>query len=122
MTLGQAISTIDARCHNVYEYSDKVRWLSELDGMIKLEIIDTHEGGGETPFSGYKEGADEDTELLVPHPWDDLYIKWLESRIDYENKEFSRYNNSVSAFNAAYSAFAKWYNRTHMPKSESFKY
>jgi uncharacterized OB-fold protein len=41
MTIMEAIHAIDSLKPNSYSESDKIRWLSTLDGLIKIEIIDT---------------------------------------------------------------------------------
>lgn len=122
MTLIEAITRIDTLKPNTYTQQEKIKWLSTLDGLIKNEIIDTHEGGENISFAGYDENTNIATELLVPAPYDDIYIRWLETRIDYTNGEYTRYNNGVAAYNDAYSEFSKYYNRTHMPKGGKFKY
>lgn len=122
MTLLGAINQIDILKPNTYSQSDKVRWLSMLDGMIKKEIIDTHEGGEGVVFIPYDENTPLDTVLLVPAPHEDVYIKWLEAQIDYANGEFARYNNSLKTYNAAYMLFARSYNREHMPRGTRVKF
>ena len=58
-----------------------------------------------------------DRELLAPDPWaDELYNYYLQSMIDRENGETGKYNQSSQLFNAAYLAYAGYYNRTHMPR------
>jgi hypothetical protein len=121
MTIIEAINKIDVLKPNNYTQLDKIGWLSELDGIIKSEIIDTHEGGEEIVFNGYDPNIPIKTELLVPAPYDDIYIKWLESKIDYTNAEYGKYNNSVTAYNTAYSAFERYYNRHHMPIQTKLK-
>lgn len=116
MTVMEAINHVDAVKPNGYRQSEKIRWLSYLDGIIKKEIIDTHEGGEKVSFSGYTDNSLM-TELLVPAPYDDIYIKWLEAQIDYANGEYGKYNNSITMYNNAYMAFAKAYNREHLPKN-----
>ena len=60
--------------------------------------------------------------LLIPAPHDDIYLKWLETKIDYYNAEYVKYNNSSTAFNNAYSAFERCYNRQHMPIQHKLKF
>ena len=115
MTLIEAISKIDNLKHNTYTHEDKVVWLSALDGMVKREIMDTHEGD-EVSFQGYDTDSDVETVLLVPAPYDQVYLRWLEAQIDYCNGEYSRFNNSMEMFHAAYQSYSNFYNRTHMPK------
>ena len=122
MTIIEAINKIDTLKPNSYTQLDKIKWLSELDGSIKVEIIDTHEGGSDITFNEYGEATDINTKLLVSAPHEDLYIKWLESKIDYNNAEYGKYNNSSIAFNNAYSAFERYYNRHHMPIQKKMKF
>ncbi len=122
MTIIEAINRIDILKPNTYSQQEKVKWLSTLDGVIKKEIIDTHEGGEAVAFEGYTETTNVTTELLVPAPYDDIYLRWLGAQIDYTNGEYARYNNGVQAYNDAYSAFERYYNRTHMPLGKKFKF
>ena len=122
MTIMGAINHIDSIKPNSYSQTEKVRWLSTLDGVIKKEIIDTHEGGESITFEGYEPDVALGTIMLVPAPYDDIYIKWLEAQIDYSNGETAKYNNSITMYNTAYSAFERYYNRTHMPKGKSIKF
>jgi hypothetical protein len=122
MTLMDAIYRIDNLKPNSYSQEDKIKWLSMLDGTIKAEIIDTHEGGEGVVFNGYNENTVLTTEMLVPHPYDDIYIRWLETQIDYHNGEYGKYNNSMAMYNTAYNAFANYYNRNHMPKGKMLKF
>lgn len=121
MTIMEAIYRIDEVKPNSYSQSEKIKWLNTLDGIVKTEIIDTHEGGEDVVFGGYTD-SDLSKELLVPAPYDDVYLRWLEARMDYANGEFSRYNNSITMYNTAYSAYANHYNRTHMPIGKKFKF
>lgn len=121
MTIIEAINQIDSLKANTYSNQDKIEWLSRADGMIKRLIIDTHEDGEEIQFDGYSPDVKLETELLVPHPYDELYIRWLEAQIDYANAEYGKYNNSITTYNAAFSNYENYYNRQHMPIEQSFK-
>ena len=122
MTIMDALYRIDEVKPNSYSQAEKMKWLSTLDGVIKSEIIDTHEGGEGVVFNGYDESSDLATTLLVPAPYDDIYLRWLETQIDYANGEYGKYNNSMSMYNTAYTAYANHYNRTHMPIGKKFKF
>lgn len=124
MKLTEAIDRIDEIKPNGFSKVDKIGWVSELEGRIYLEIVKTHEGYEDVefdPVAGYSD-EDEDEELLVPHPYDDIYVKWLEACIDYANGEYTRYNNSMQMFNTKYSAFANQYNKVHMPLGTGIRY
>lgn len=122
MKIIEAINNLDSLKHNTYSQSDKVAWLSRLDSMVKKMIIDTHEGGEDVVFTGYDETTDPETELLVPAPFDEVYLRWMEAQIDYSNGEYKKYNNAILMYHTAYEAYKNYYNRTHMPKGESLKY
>ena len=115
MTIMGAISHLDAVKPNGYRQTEKIKWLSTLDGIVKEEVIDTHEGGESITFNGYDDTTPITQELLIPHPYDDIYIKWLEAQIDYANGEYNKYNNSMNMYNTSYTAFVRYYNRMHMP-------
>lgn len=115
MTIMEVIHRINTVKPNSYDQALKIKWLSTLDGIIKKEIIDTHEGAENVAYNGYTEETNLLTELIVPAPYDDIYIRYIEMQIDYANGEYGKYNNSRTMFNDAYSAFEKYYNRENMP-------
>lgn len=122
MTIIEAINHIDELKPNGYSQEDKILWLSRLDGRVKTEIINTHEGAEDSAFTGYTEETPLDTELLIPHPYDEVYGLWLEAQISFANGEYARYNNSISSFNYAYQAYERFYHREHMPKGKKFNF
>ena len=121
MKIIEAIQKVDALKPNSYSQEDKIKWLSTLDGIVKKEIIDTHVGGNEIVLNDYDLSSLE-VELLIPAPYDDIYIKWLEAQIDYNSSEIGKYNNSMAMFNSAYGNYERDYNRTHMPIGKKIKY
>ena len=112
MTLSDAIARTDALRPNSFTRRQKLDWLSALDGAVMAELINTHEGGESAP----------DTRLLVPPPYEEVYLRYLEAQMDYANGEFDRFNNSNAMYAAAWTAFANYYNRTHMPRGGKKKY
>lgn len=115
MTILEAINTVDGLKYNTYTTTEKVAWLSRLDSLVKRMIIDTHEGWEDVSFGGYNDKTPQDTELLVPAPFDEIYLRWLEAQIDYANGEYDKYNNSILMYKAAYDGYANYYNRNNMP-------
>ena len=121
MKIIEAINQIDSLKHNTYSQDNKVSWLSRLDMMVHNHIIKTHDG--EATFTGY-DGATKlhETELLVPEPYDEMYLRWMEAQIDYYNGEYEKYNNAIEMFNTSFNAYQNHYNRTHKPKGQKIKY
>ena len=123
MKIIEAINAIDALKPNAFTQAEKIRWLSALDGCLYQEIVLPHEGAQAQPFAGYDEATPPETELLAQEPFGrELYLKYLEAQIDYYNGETARYNNSMTMYQAAYTVFARWYNRTHPPLSQKRKF
>ena len=122
MTINEAITRINALKPNGISQDEKINWLSTLDITIKNEIIDVYEGEEIKDFTGYTSETPLTTPLIVPPPYDEIYLYWLESKINYWNGEMGRYNNSITMFNTAYSAFERHYIKTHKTKGKSFKF
>lgn len=122
MTIRQAIDRLDALMFNTFSRADKVMWLSRLDTEVKKTIIDTHAGAEMVSFSGYTDKTPEDTELLIPEPYDDVYLKYMEAQIHYYNGENGKFNTAMLMYNAAFSDFESYYNRTHMPLSRGNRF
>jgi hypothetical protein len=91
-------------------------WLSFIDEIIINEVLKTHEGydGRYDTFEGYSEDK-LSVALIVPSPYDRLYTAYLKMKIDQENGETARYNNSAALYNTYMSEYRKHYNKTHMP-------
>ncbi len=122
MTIIEAINAIDDIYPNTYTEEEKIGWLSTLDERVKKNIIDTHEGGENVVFEGYTADTPLSTELLIPRQYSDVYLFWMQAKIDYWNAEMGRYNNSISQYNAEYRAFENAYNREHRPIAKTLKF
>lgn len=109
MTISEAISQTRKLSGNAVDDNTMCRWLSELDGRLMLDFYK----GGE--WMSYSLPDDEDHELLVPFPWDELYVHYLEAMVYYSNGEFERYRNSYEMYNKKELDFRQWYARTHVP-------
>jgi len=116
MRIIDAISRVDGLYFNTFSNDDKVAWLSKLDGLVYKQIIATHEGAEDRGFTGYDPLKDLQTPLLVPAPYDEMYIPWLQAQMELALRETDGYNASILTFNAEFGAFENEYNRTHLPK------
>ena len=116
MTIKDCIDIVDNIKPNQYTIKDKVMWLSFIEAIIINEVLKTHEGydGRYDNFEGYTEDKLSVT-LIVPSPYDRLYTAYLKMKIDQENGETARYNNSAVLYNSYMQEYRKHYNKTHMP-------
>ena len=110
MTPNKVIETVDGLRPNSYTEEQKLSWISDLDGMVKRLVIQDDEV---IPYS-YPE--DMDRELLIPYPYDRLYTMYVESMIDFYNREFGNYNNSALMFEQRFTEYKKAYIREHRAK------
>ena len=109
MKIIEAINHARKLSGNAIDDNTMVRWLSELDGRL---MLDFYKG---TEWANYVLPQDEEKELLVPFPWDELYVHYLEAMVYYSNGEFERYRNSYSMYNKKELDYRQWYARTHLP-------
>lgn len=119
MTIIEAIEALDSAKNNAYTRSEKLAWLDRLDRQVKL-FMDGYENSPE--FAGYTLDTDPDTVLLIPAPFDEAYLRYMEAQMDYLNGEFTRFNNAISLHSALMAAFENFYNRTHLPRTGTLKY
>lgn len=120
MTIQDAIAWVDRKKYNIYTREDKLRWLSEQDTEVWMFLSRFEEFQG--VFKGYGEDTDLSRQLLVPEPFDQMYLRWLEAQIDYANQEFTKFNNAMALHAAAWREFTAWCLRTFHYKGESLKY
>lgn len=118
MTLIEAINQVDGIKFNTYSQEDKVRWISGLDAKITAVMEGCY------PYSpavsvAYDPNTDAYQELLLESPWDEMYIRWMEAMIDYNNGEIESYNRSITMFNNLYQNFRDWYIRRNMPVQQA---
>ena len=59
-----------------------------------------------------------DMPLLVAPPYDDIYRAYIQWQIDLRHNDTYDAGNSQRLYWQAYQDFAKWWNRTHMPKQK----
>lgn len=115
MKIINLLSKIDRLKPNTVEGEDKFEWINELEGIIYKNIF-ARAADTTFNFAKYDFDADQETELLVPFPFDDIYFHYLSAKIDYTEGEINSYNNNMSLYNTMYEEFAADYRRNHIPK------
>ena len=115
MTIQEAIARVDAVKPNRYKQAQKIAWLGNLEGQIYNELVLTHENPAHIQRVEFHENMDMEHALIAPHPYDEVYLLYLQSQIDLNNMEIAKYNNSKTLYNNAYQTLVDFWNRTHMP-------
>lgn len=121
MTAADAIAWIDEKKHNVYSREDKLEWLHRLELTAKA-FMEGYEDADIPEMPDSSRDMDIHRQLLIPAPFDDLYLYHLEAQMDYSTQEFNKYNNAAAMFRAQWEAFTAWFNRTHTHKTAPVRY
>ena len=121
MTIREAIDRADILNPNTISEEDKIRWLSLLDKSIYTDVYLTHYLNPCEERREFEPYTPDNTEkaLFAPFPYDDLYVAYLQMKIDEANKETDRYNNSASLYNAYLEDYTHHYHKTHRPINRS---
>lgn len=112
MKIHEAIARLDRMRPNVVPTDVKVGWLSRVDQYVYSEIMAGRQGAPVDAPLAYTE-ADMDKNMLVPAPYDELYIYKLEAELYYEEREITKYASSMALYNQAMSEYSKKYAREH---------
>lgn len=115
MTIKQAIARFDTLYPNEITYEQKLAWLSELDGMVYEEILSLYKQAPPTAFTGYILATPGNTQLLVPFPYEKIYIEYLSAMAELVRGNAERYNNAAALYANTFDSFAAECNRTYTP-------
>ena len=111
MKIKEAIAFARKLSGNAIDDDTLCRWLSELDGRLMLDFYKGSE------WMSYSVPQDEEHDLLIPFPWDEMYVHYLEAMVYYSNGEFERYRNSYEMYNKKELDYRQWYARNQLPIS-----
>ena len=115
MTMNSVIEYVDSVKPNVYDDDVKFRWINTLEGLISREVH-----GDNAP--DYNLPEDADVPLMVPSPYDDLYGLYVMAMIDFHNREYNDYNNTILMFQARLDQYKVWYIRNRpTSKARNFR-
>lgn len=121
MKIKDMIDMVDKLTPNAYEPVDKIQWLKHLDLQIYDEVISGCEGYEQISMGEYDIEHYDDTQLLAPDMFSDLYRWYLEAQIGKANGETARYNNALILFQSKWQEYCNWYIRHHMPVAGKVK-
>lgn len=117
MTVNAMIAKFDNAFPNDFTSLEKQDWLSTCDGLCYNEVIRNYIDAPE--FDGHTSASDE---LLVPSPYDTLYISYMAMKMYLLREEIDRYNNMAVTFEQDWQTWSNFYNRTHRVKQKAVKF
>ena len=106
-TMNKVIEYVDGVKPNAYSDDDKYRWIATLEGMVEREV---HQA--EHPVQ-YELPRDADKDLLVDAPYEDIYSLYVSAMIDFYNREYNDYNNTILMFQERLNQYKVWYIQRH---------
>lgn len=109
MKLSEAMARADELRPNMLSDEQKAVWLWSLDGQIAEMMHLPHRP---LPW------PEENPELLMPVPHDEIYQLYLICKIDYYNQEMGLYANDVAIYNAALEEAQAWWRRHNRPREK----
>lgn len=116
MTLGKLIEKIIRNRGQDFDTEDMVDWVNEIEGQA-VEMVINRAEGVEEAFVPYRYDLDAERKLQIPDRFQDVYINYLYSKIDFHHQETERYNNDVAMFESAWQEYGAWYIRNRKPKA-----
>jgi len=102
---------------DVLDKANKMRPNAAHDDIKVMLLFKNLEGdvaemlGVDPPEYTYDVSDPVDIELLMPHPYDDIYLWFLCAQIDIMNEESQLYGNDMEIFNTAWARAQAWYRR-----------
>lgn len=112
MNINEAIARVDDLRDNTVATDIKIACLQMVDQQVYMEIIKGREGAEAVTLPDYSDNNGGRV-LLVPPPYDMLYVYRLEAEICYKQQEIDRQANALTRYNELMDAFAKYYAREH---------
>ncbi len=109
-TLKEIIALADSIRPNAFCEEVKASWVNEAEHIIQTEIL-LIAPPDLTEYVPYEEKKD--IPLTLETGNDGIYLSYLTAMIDFADKEYAGYNNSIALFNEQLDTYAKWYVRTH---------
>ena len=82
-----------------------LQYLNEIEGRAQTEVMGIAPEDTVEHSNGYEI-------LLIKAPHDKLYIYYLLAMVDFGDGEYQKYQNELEMANAAFSEWAKWWQRT----------
>lgn len=107
MTVNEVLARVKDRKPNAYSDESLVDRLNDCEAMVQRELLLTVPD----EIIQYNFPDDRDRELILPRPYDELYTTYIIMKIQFDQEEYTAYNNSQTMFTAQYQDAQGYYNR-----------
>lgn len=107
MTVNECLAKVKDRKPNAYSDESLTDRLNEIEARIQREVLLKEPDD----IIQYHFPEDRDTELILPTPYDSAYVYYIKMMIEFDQGEYSDYNNTMAMFTAQFQDAEKYYNR-----------
>lgn len=111
MTIQALIDKVQEEKPNTFTTEKCLEFISEIEADVADQI--------NVDFEGYTTD-DLEEDLLVPKPYDRLYVSYLKAQIDYANEEYPSYQLNADQHNQDMADFINWVVRTGLSDNTLF--
>lgn len=109
MTSNRLITLLRELTENQYTDSVLMMWLSNCENTVLTDVMLA------SPEDCVELTEPSDEKLLVPHPWDKLYLPYMQAQVAHANGEYDHYANYIALFNAYLEEYARHILETVRP-------
>ena len=109
MTSKRLITLLRELTENQYTDSVLMMWLSNCENTVLTDVLLA------SPEDCVELTEPSDAKLIVPHPWDKLYLPYLQAQVAHANGEYDHYANYIALYNAYLEEYARHILETVQP-------
>jgi hypothetical protein len=110
MKLTALLTLCDSWVENNIPDEAKLFMINQIEGRVQVEGMRLDPS--EIVQYAASDLEDEDLELLVPVPYDDLYVRWMIAQYYWYMGEYEVYQNEKAMFDSAWSRWLLYLCRT----------
>lgn len=114
MKLSEAIEQVRLEKPHSFSPDHCTLFVTEIEAQVQDYL-----GIPASEWVKYDWKEDGNEELIVPAPYDALYISFLKAKIDYANEEYESYANNQAAHSDDMENFKAWAIRENKLKNKS---
>lgn len=103
MTIQSLINKVQEEKPNTFQTNKYLEYITEIEADVADQV--------NMDIPVYTED-DMDTELIVPAPYDRLYVSYVKAMIDYANEEYASYQLNQMQHVQDFTDFVNWLVRT----------
>lgn len=109
MTSNRLITLLRELTANQYTDNVLMMWLSNCENTVLTDVMLA------SPEDCVELTEPSDEKLIVPHPWDKLYLPYMQAQVAHANGEYDHYANYIALFNAYMDEYARHILETVQP-------